>query len=669
MSSSDPGTDSMDPLKLTPGSEQDRDDSVERYCVCRSTDVSTFMIGCDNCNEWYHGACIGVTQHDAQSIKKFFCKICQEKNSSLHNEYKSKKSKEKSHHHRSDRHEGGSTERRERSEDKSEHSEKTHRSEKSGKHETSHKSGERSHQKSSGDRHHHHKKHKDRKEHKDKDKKKSQKKPTIVKPLPVVLTSEEEEEPGHCLYNMDDCGRCEYCKANSNKKKSSRRCGKCEACHRTEDCSTCDFCKDMKKFGGPNRIRQKCRLRQCHNLGLLHGGGKTKLKKRDSYDDVTDRTVTESERSQYSDCENPLYDSRLDDLDMELDENSRPSFDPYKPREKRSSDSEYSSPLGKRAKTKKDKHKKTGKTQREKSRKLKQKHSEAPCEETEVREDEPRQCYGPGCIEMARQGSKYCSDECGLKLATNRIFEILPQRIQGWQTSACIAEENNKLALEKIRRDQQNARQKLVELDLRHQELSTLVERATRATISPDLESLEGEEETELSVYCVTCGHEINQRSALKHMEKCFAKYESQTSFGSIYKTRIEGNSMFCDYYNPQSQTYCKRLKVLCPEHSKEPKVGADDVCGCPLVKGLFEESGDFCRVSKRKCNKHISWEKLRRAEIDMERLRQWMKLDDLFEQERNIRMAMASRSGVLGLMLHQTIDHDPMNPVKIPSQ
>ena len=29
----------------------------------------------------------------------------------------------------------------------------------------------------------------------------------------------------------------------------------------------------------------------------------------------------------------------------------------------------------------------------------------------------PRQCYGPGCIEAARYGSKYCSDECGLKLA------------------------------------------------------------------------------------------------------------------------------------------------------------------------------------------------------------------------------------------------------------
>ena len=46
-------------------------------------------------------------------------------------------------------------------------------------------------------------------------------------------------------------------------KRSARMCGECEACLRTEDCSLCDFCKDMKKFGGPNRIRQKCRLRQC----------------------------------------------------------------------------------------------------------------------------------------------------------------------------------------------------------------------------------------------------------------------------------------------------------------------------------------------------------------------------------------------------------------------
>ena len=55
-------------------------------------------------------------------------------------------------------------------------------------------------------------------------------------------------------------------------------------------------------------------------------------------------------------------------------------------------------------------------------------------------------------------------------------------------------------------------------------------------------------------------------------------QYESQSSFGSIYKTRIEGNNMFCDYYNPSSRTYCKRLRVLCPEHSKDPKASDTEV-------------------------------------------------------------------------------------------
>nr|XP_029518465.1 DNA (cytosine-5)-methyltransferase PliMCI-like isoform X2 [Oncorhynchus nerka] len=47
------------------------------------------------------------------------------------------------------------------------------------------------------------------------------------------------------------------------KKRTIRMCGECEPCRRTEECAQCDFCKDMKKFGGSNKIRQKCRLRQC----------------------------------------------------------------------------------------------------------------------------------------------------------------------------------------------------------------------------------------------------------------------------------------------------------------------------------------------------------------------------------------------------------------------
>jgi len=35
-----------------------------------------------------------------------------------------------------------------------------------------------------------------------------------------------------------------------------------------------------------------------------------------------------------------------------------------------------------------------------------------------------------------------------------------------------------------------------------------------------------------------------------------------------LYRTNI-----FCDKYDPIQNTYCKRLRVLCPEHTKEPKV------------------------------------------------------------------------------------------------
>jgi COMPASS component SPP1 len=60
-------------------------------------------------------------------------------------------------------------------------------------------------------------------------------------------------------------------------------------------------------------------------------------------------------------------------------------------------------------------------------------------------------------------------------------------------------------------------------------------------------------------------------------------------------------------------------------------------------------------------CFKHYVWEKIRRAEIDLERVRQWLKMDELLEQERQVRTSLVSRAGVLGLMLHSTYNHEIM--------
>jgi hypothetical protein len=43
-------------------------------------------------------------------------------------------------------------------------------------------------------------------------------------------------------------------------------CGTCPACKVKDDCRTCKFCLDMKRYGGPNKLRKKCRLRQCRSI-------------------------------------------------------------------------------------------------------------------------------------------------------------------------------------------------------------------------------------------------------------------------------------------------------------------------------------------------------------------------------------------------------------------
>lgn len=48
-----------------------------------------------------------------------------------------------------------------------------------------------------------------------------------------------------------------------------RSCGKCKGCVRRTDCGSCDFCMDKPKFGGRNKKRQKCRLRQCQREAMV----------------------------------------------------------------------------------------------------------------------------------------------------------------------------------------------------------------------------------------------------------------------------------------------------------------------------------------------------------------------------------------------------------------
>ena len=40
-----------------------------------------FYIGCDHCDNWYHGSCVGVTKSEADRMDTYVCPECQQKES------------------------------------------------------------------------------------------------------------------------------------------------------------------------------------------------------------------------------------------------------------------------------------------------------------------------------------------------------------------------------------------------------------------------------------------------------------------------------------------------------------------------------------------------------------------------------------------------------------
>ncbi|XP_067928352.1 CXXC-type zinc finger protein 1-like [Watersipora subatra] len=401
------------------------------------------------------------------------------------------------------------------------------------------------------------------------------------------------------------------------KSSANRQCMACVNCARVDDCGVCDFCKDMKKFGGPNKVRQKCRLRQCKQLGIKPD----------------------------------------DEKFAKTEQRSIPSPPVAKPPKPISHQKPPKPPKQKRGR--KPKAVSLPKPRRPYTRKNQDENKPSKSMSRLV----SRQCYGPRCQNAARPNSKYCSDDCGMTLAAMRLTEMMPRRIAQWQSSPCVAEQKDKKELADIKEKIQLAKNHLQSLDEKHRELDKLVERGKLEKVKQEdsdeeSNSDEEEEDMDLFVYCVTCGHEVRQSNAFKHMEKCFIKIERDMSFAGSFKSIIGGDTI-CDHYNAPTKSYCKRLKVICAEHAKDPKIADDEICGCPLSKNVFNDSDELCKNAKKSCPHHFRWERMRRAEIDADKVRQWMKIDELLERERNTRMAMTNRAGLMSLLLHQTVDHE----------
>lgn len=77
-------------------------------------------------------------------------------------------------------------------------------------------------------------------------------------PPPLV---DKEEDSGDEM-EVDQPAAAVASPSKDDKRSRTKRCNECDGCTR-EDCGNCEMCKDRPKFGGQNKKKQACLMRQC----------------------------------------------------------------------------------------------------------------------------------------------------------------------------------------------------------------------------------------------------------------------------------------------------------------------------------------------------------------------------------------------------------------------
>ena len=493
-----------------------------------------FFSACDHCEEWYHGDCVNVKERDAKYIKKYFCKVCIEKNPKLQIIYKSKykdkegltigtehsKQKEKESksinekyrekYHNSISHSKSKSIEKEKSRDKERERSKSsfdkHRDENRDK------DHQRKHRDHSHKKHHH--RDKDRKDHeksmRDKEKHREDKYDmTLDRDNRKDKTHSnllEANKSSHKPNNENRSGKIETEKfshdvnASANEDKLNFKQEKSESFPKDLESSRKDI--DSKKDNHLKNAMQK----SISNQHVSSQKSEPKLEKlgmkqntiltstpvgKDSFDrEVSNKSLinvhnSSSRKSVLKELKNiPETDesAALDiaiksDEEFEIDSDERWTEHTTKS----SSKSAFAKVAKKRAKSpiskklisssKKRRHLDSANNRRVKrgSNYYKGDSSDGgdpPLYGNVPDVSELRQCYGHKCVKPARTNSNYCSDECGINLASHRIVQTLPDRLREWNLTPCVADERNQKELQKIRSEQDAVKSRLEQLNV-----------------------------------------------------------------------------------------------------------------------------------------------------------------------------------------------------------
>lgn len=291
------------------------------------------------------------------------------------------------------------------------------------------------------------------------------------------------------------------------------------------------------------------------------------------------------------------------------------------------------------------------------------------------------QCGNPDCTKAARQemSSKYCSDECGYafnKLRFEKIYRRKWTNISPKNHSAVIYTkmDDSLAAKDEIRELQElieNLRAEKKETEANVQIIKKEAQemyRRQKIVEDTDESSTKNEDTEEIlsadstRTFCITCGISIARTQTFKHWQSCHRKHEDTFSVMGIAASSTEGNDdlkIFCDFEDKKHKTFCKYYASACPFHKMTQSIKGE-VCGCPLTTmQKLVPDGNYCLELKKDCTMHYHWDKFRLAEFDMLLLQAYNKLDASHSRKISSDIQMSDTyGGVVGFMLHNTIDH-----------
>uniref|UniRef100_A0A914E6M3 CXXC-type zinc finger protein 1 n=1 Tax=Acrobeloides nanus TaxID=290746 RepID=A0A914E6M3_9BILA len=295
-----------------------------------------------------------------------------------------------------------------------------------------------------------------------------------------------------------------------------------------------------------------------------------------------------------------------------------------------------------------------------------------------------RQCLGPGCVEPARSGSKYCSDACGLELAKRRLTTILPGRVSEYFRNKPVMEEANFRKnqemyekSEKLQKELENLKELRIKLNLFITTFATTKEASeienksvceesneNNAQEQPE-ENVNQNQENEFVVACAICSKEVFSRNANKHLHQCFIRNEKQSTFGGPFPVPNNFREVYCNVQNKSDKTFCRRLKVMCPDHyvAKETEICAFPTAwqdGSPrtlwdMFKNL-DQLGEVCNRARKECELHVGWDQRCFGLVDNETMNILLQMEEIAESYRCQQYEFETRGDVLSLLLNYNI-------------